>query len=249
MPRRRMVDGSRRPARADQGPVHPGARSPLRPAAQDRRTRRLARTRPADRARDRGPGRHGPPARAGARRARARSCSTASTSGTASSRQSGASFSTTAGRARRRRPPGPEGAAMLRELLAPSVSLRVPMAEQILDEEVALIQLTSEQSLALARLGRNRRLVVYGCAGSGKTMLAVEHAKRLARTGEGGAVRLLQPRARSSTCGGPNAGPTSRSSRSTACAPTSRTRPRSSCRSTRPARRRRSTSTTSYPTR
>ena len=84
----------------------------------------------------------------------------------------------------RRRPPGEEGAAMLRELLAPSVSLRVPMAEEILDEEAALIQLTSEQSLALARLGRNRRLVVYGCAGSGKTMLAVEHAKRLARTGK-----------------------------------------------------------------
>jgi hypothetical protein len=83
----------------------------------------------------------------------------------------------------RRRPPGAEGAAMVRELLAPSVSLRLPMAEQILDEEVALIQLTSEQSLALARLGRNRRLVVYGCAGSGKTMLAVEHAKRLDRAG------------------------------------------------------------------
>ena len=73
---------------------------------------------------------------------------------------------------------------MLRELLAPTVSLRVPMAEEILEEEAALIQLTSEQSLALARLGRNRRLVVYGCAGSGKTMLAVEHARRLARTGK-----------------------------------------------------------------
>jgi hypothetical protein len=84
----------------------------------------------------------------------------------------------------RRRLPGLEGAAMLRELLAPSVSLRVPMAEEILDEEAALIQLTSEQSLALARLGRNRRLVVYGCAGSGKTMLAVEHAKRLGRAGQ-----------------------------------------------------------------
>jgi hypothetical protein len=84
----------------------------------------------------------------------------------------------------KRRPPGTHGAAMLRELLAPSVSLRVPMAEEILDEEAALIQLTSEQSLALARLGRNRRLVVYGCAGSGKTMLAVEHGKRLARAGK-----------------------------------------------------------------
>jgi hypothetical protein len=84
----------------------------------------------------------------------------------------------------RRRGPGKDGAAMLRALLAPQVSLHVPMAEEILDEEAALIQLTSEQSLALARLGRNRRLVVYGCAGSGKTMLAVEHAKRLSRAGK-----------------------------------------------------------------
>ena len=84
----------------------------------------------------------------------------------------------------RRRRPGADGAAMLRALLAPQVSLRVPMAEEILDEEAGLIQLTSEQSLALARLGRNRRLVVYGCAGSGKTMLAVEHAKRLERAGK-----------------------------------------------------------------
>jgi superfamily I DNA/RNA helicase len=35
----------------------------------------------------------------------------------------------------------------------------------------------------LARLRRNQRMVVYGCAGSGKTMLAVEHAKRLAKIG------------------------------------------------------------------
>ena len=83
-----------------------------------------------------------------------------------------------------RRLPGADGAAMVRDLLAPSVLLRVPMAEEILDEEEALIRLTSEQSLALARIARNRRLVVYGCAGSGKTMLAVEHGKRLDRAGQ-----------------------------------------------------------------
>jgi predicted ATPase len=83
----------------------------------------------------------------------------------------------------RRRPPGSDGAATLRELLVPSVSLRVPMAEEILEEEEALIHLTAEQGLLLARLARTRRLAVSGCAGSGKTMLAVEHAKRLARAG------------------------------------------------------------------
>jgi AAA domain/UvrD-like helicase C-terminal domain len=88
------------------------------------------------------------------------------------------------GGGRSRRSPGHDGAAMLRELLAPTVELHVPMAERILEEEEALIRLTVEQSLGLARLGRNRRLVVYGCAGSGKTMLAVEHARRLQRQGD-----------------------------------------------------------------
>jgi hypothetical protein len=148
----------------------------------------------------------------------------------------------------RRRLPGPEGAAMLRELLAPSVSLRVPMAEEILDEEAALIQLTSEQSLALARLGRNRRMVVYGCAGSGKTMLAVEHAKRLDRAGQQVLLvcfnRALVEHLR-------------RTERSTGIAFFTfhglcthlATRPRSSFRSTSGVPRRRSSSTISCPTR
>lgn len=83
-----------------------------------------------------------------------------------------------------RRAPGVEGTSMLRELLAPTVTLRVPMAEKILEEEAALIQLTAEQSVALRRMGRNRRLAVYGCAGSGKTMLAVEHGRRLRQQGK-----------------------------------------------------------------
>jgi hypothetical protein len=33
-------------------------------------------------------------------------------------------------------------------------------------------------------MGRNPRMAIYGCAGSGKTMLAVEHAKRLASAGK-----------------------------------------------------------------
>jgi predicted ATPase len=80
-------------------------------------------------------------------------------------------------------PPGFDGAATLREQLVPSVTLRVPMAEDILEEEEALIHLTAEQALLLARMRRTPRLAVSGCAGSGKTMLAVEHARRLAHAG------------------------------------------------------------------
>ena len=90
---------------------------------------------------------------------------------------------------------------MLRELLAPEVGIEVPMASEFLDEEEQLDQLTHEQTMLLRRFGRDQRMVVTGCAGSGKTMLAVEQAKWLAREGQGRAVRLLQPALCATTCG------------------------------------------------
>jgi hypothetical protein len=73
---------------------------------------------------------------------------------------------------------------VVRDLLAPTFKIRVPMAEAFLAEERQLVELTREQSIALRRLARNHRMAVYGCAGSGKTMLAVEHARRLADAGQ-----------------------------------------------------------------
>ena len=80
--------------------------------------------------------------------------------------------------------PDADSAAAVRELLAPQVHIKVPMAAEFLQEEEALVLLTHEQSMLLARMQRDHRLVVCGCAGSGKTMLAVEHGKRLARDGK-----------------------------------------------------------------
>jgi hypothetical protein len=79
--------------------------------------------------------------------------------------------------------PGRSGVQRLHELIVPTVELRVPMAEAFRSEAQELVKLTDDQAIALRALRRNRRMAVYGCAGSGKTMLAVEHAKRLA--GEG----------------------------------------------------------------
>jgi hypothetical protein len=84
----------------------------------------------------------------------------------------------------KREPPGEEATDALRELLAPDVRIEVPMANEFLDEAETLIRLTHEQALLLNRFGRNPRMVITGCAGSGKTMLAVEQAKRLARKGQ-----------------------------------------------------------------
>lgn len=80
----------------------------------------------------------------------------------------------------KRTPPGPEGVAMLRDLLAPTQKIDVPLARTFEDEDAALVELTREQGMLLERMARNPRMVIHGCAGSGKTMLAVEHARRLA---------------------------------------------------------------------
>ena len=84
----------------------------------------------------------------------------------------------------KREMPGEEGAKMLRELLAPEVCIRVPMAAEFLEEQESLIALTLEQAKLLARWGNTPRVAVCGCAGSGKTVLAVEQAKRLERAGK-----------------------------------------------------------------
>ncbi len=78
-------------------------------------------------------------------------------------------------------PPGDRGMRMLRKLLVPSIEIRVPLAETFLEEEEHLVRLTFEQATLLHRFGNNRRMKVCGCAGSGKTVLAVEHAKWLHR--------------------------------------------------------------------
>ncbi len=80
----------------------------------------------------------------------------------------------------KRERPGAEGEAMLEELLAPTFRIEVPMATLFAEEDHALVELTEEQAALLNRFGRDRRMVVTGCAGSGKTMLAVQRARQLA---------------------------------------------------------------------
>lgn len=80
--------------------------------------------------------------------------------------------------------PGANGIRKLLGALAPNVRIEVPMAERFLDEEEALVTLTHDQALLLQRYGRDKRMIVTGPAGSGKTMLAVERAKRVAAKGD-----------------------------------------------------------------
>ena len=82
--------------------------------------------------------------------------------------------------------PFQSGAALiadLEKLLAPTISLPNPLSLEVKDEEREILRLTEEQFHLLDFLSRTRQAAMSGCAGSGKTTLAVEKAKRLAREG------------------------------------------------------------------
>lgn len=64
-------------------------------------------------------------------------------------------------------------------LLGKTIELRIPLWTRFNDEKQEIIQLTEEQYRLLDSLNRRRRAKICGCAGSGKTLLAAEKARRL----------------------------------------------------------------------
>lgn len=72
---------------------------------------------------------------------------------------------------------------VLDELLAKSFNLRTPLGIELSHQDERLIELTEQQMQILDMLSFQRRATVCGCAGSGKTMLAIEKARRLAAEG------------------------------------------------------------------
>ncbi len=73
--------------------------------------------------------------------------------------------------------------AALCETLAPTVRVQSRLAVQIAGDERRIQELTAAQFEILQALGRYRRLAVSGAAGTGKTALAYEKARRLAAQG------------------------------------------------------------------
>ena len=71
-------------------------------------------------------------------------------------------------------PLGTRGIEELTALLSPSWDLRRLLSTEIEEEKRELARLTEEQFIMLDFLGRHRRVAISGCAGSGKTTLAVE---------------------------------------------------------------------------
>jgi hypothetical protein len=79
--------------------------------------------------------------------------------------------------------PGKGGISLLESVLANSFELRAPLALELREEERALLRLTEEQYRILDMLDRQVRVAIGGCAGAGKTFLAAEKARRLAKRG------------------------------------------------------------------
>lgn len=78
---------------------------------------------------------------------------------------------------------GDAGVRTVIDVLSPSLEIRSPLSTAIAAEAQAIIRLTQEQFEVLTLLTYQRRAAVCGCAGSGKTTLAMEQARRLAVQG------------------------------------------------------------------
>ncbi len=75
------------------------------------------------------------------------------------------------------------GMRLLDELLSPTLAMRRLVRGRIADDRAELLDASREQELILNRARSRRRVEVVGPAGSGKSMLAAEKARRLAREG------------------------------------------------------------------
>jgi len=79
----------------------------------------------------------------------------------------------------RRAPLGRDRLQLVENLLARSFSISTPLGVELEQEDEKLIELTEQQMSILQLLRTRRRATIAGCAGSGKTMLAIEKARRL----------------------------------------------------------------------
>jgi superfamily I DNA/RNA helicase len=80
--------------------------------------------------------------------------------------------------------PGHAGIEALIRHLAPNWEIASTLSAKIMDEQRQILEATKSQYKVLSLLGRLPRALIRGCAGSGKTLLALEKARRLADDGQ-----------------------------------------------------------------
>jgi len=78
---------------------------------------------------------------------------------------------------------GSERLKLLVDLFSPSRRLYTRIGGEIVAEAREQDELTQQQFRLLSFLGNRQRVAIQGCAGSGKTMIAIEQARRLAAQG------------------------------------------------------------------
>jgi hypothetical protein len=78
---------------------------------------------------------------------------------------------------------GPDGIRALEFMLARSFTLRVPLGAALSSDDQKIVLLTDEQYHILEAFSGWKRAAIAGGAGTGKTLLAAEKARRLAREG------------------------------------------------------------------
>jgi nuclease-like protein/AAA domain-containing protein len=83
----------------------------------------------------------------------------------------------------RKRGPGQRGIELLTRIVTAPIELRSLLRSEIADGNREVARLTAEQLSVLNTLRGVRRAAIVGGAGTGKTMLAIEKAKRLALEG------------------------------------------------------------------
>lgn len=81
------------------------------------------------------------------------------------------------------RPPGDRGVALLRDLVTAPIELHSLLRNELVEGEREVVRLTTGQITLLNTLRGQRRASIIGGVGTGKTMLAAEKARRLAREG------------------------------------------------------------------
>jgi hypothetical protein len=92
-------------------------------------------------------------------------------------------FSSLFGELIQRGAPGRDGIRIIENYLARSFEIHTPLGVELEAEDERLIELTEEQFRALSLLGDRKRAAISGCAGSGKTLLAVRKAQQFANLG------------------------------------------------------------------
>lgn len=88
-----------------------------------------------------------------------------------------------AGQGHRGDPIGAVGVEHLIRLFSPSLTIKPLLGLTIEDEAEEMLKLSEAQYKVLDLLRRQRQAAIAGCAGSGKTVLAIEKARRLSQQG------------------------------------------------------------------